>query len=77
VREKLNPKIKALFVSYQSLNRLDNNGSYEAVVKYARKLGFHYADSPRLEDHFRPHCLRHFFTMWLLSPAQPVPLWLP
>ncbi len=66
VREKLNPKIKALFVSYQSLNRLDRNGCYEAVVKYARKLGLHDAGSSRLEDHFGPHCFRHFFTTWML-----------
>ncbi len=66
VREKLNPKIKALFVSYQSLNRLERNGCYEAVVKYARKLGLHDASSSRLEDHFGPHCFRRFFTTWLL-----------
>ena len=66
VREKLNPKIKALFVSYQSLNRLDRNGCYEAVVKYARKLGLHDSASQRLEDHFGPHCFRHFFTTWML-----------
>ncbi len=66
VREKLNPKVRALFVSYQSLNRLDRNGCYEAVVKYARKLGFHDSSSSRLEDHFGPHCFRHFFTTWLL-----------
>ncbi|MGP8056408.1 MAG: tyrosine-type recombinase/integrase [Nitrososphaerales archaeon] len=66
VREKLNPKIKALFVSYQSLNRLDRNGCYEAVVKYARKLGLHDSSSSRLEDHFGPHCFRHFFTTWML-----------
>lgn len=71
VREKLNPKIKALFVSYQSLNRLDRNGCYEAVVKYARKLGFHDPDSPRLEDHFGPHCFRHFFTTWMLRNGMP------
>ncbi len=66
VREKLNPKIKALFVSYQSLNRLDRNGCYQAIVKYARKLGLHNPDSLRLEDHFGPHCFRHFFTTWML-----------
>jgi integrase/recombinase XerD len=66
VREKLNPKNGALFVSYQSLNRLDRNGLYTAVVKYARRLGFHDPDSARVEDHFGPHCFRHFFTTMLL-----------
>lgn len=71
MREKLSPKIRALFVSYQSLNRLDRNGCYEAVVKYARKLGFHDPDSPRLEDHFGSHCFRHFFTTWMLRNDMP------
>jgi len=71
VREKLNPKTKALFVSYQSLNRLDRNGLYTAIVKYATRLGFHNPESPRLEDHFGPHCFRHWFTTWLLRNGMP------
>ena len=66
VRAKLNPTTKALFISYQTLNRLSRNGAYQAVVKYARRLGFHNSDSPRLEDHFGPHCFRHWFKTWLL-----------
>jgi integrase/recombinase XerD len=71
VRKKLNPTTKALFVSYQTLNRLSRNGAYEAVVKYARRLGFHNPDSPRLEDHFGPHCFRHWFTTHLLRNGMP------
>jgi len=71
VREKLNPRTKALFVSYQSLNRLDRNGLYTAIVKYAKRLGFHNPESPRLEDHFGPHCFRHWFTTWLLRNGMP------
>jgi integrase/recombinase XerD len=71
VREKLNLKTKALFVSYQSLNRLDRNGLYTAIVKYAKRLGFHNPNSPRLEDHFGPHCFRHWFTTWLLRNGMP------
>ena len=71
VREKLNPKTKALFLSYQSLNRLDRNGLYTAIVKYAKRLGFHSSDSPRLEDHFGPHCFRHWFTTWFLRSGMP------
>jgi integrase/recombinase XerD len=67
VRKKLNPQTKALFVSCQSLNRLDGSVCYEAVVKYARKLGLHDADSLRLEDHFGSHCFRHLCTTWLLG----------
>jgi len=71
VREKLNPPTNALFISYQSLNRLDRNGLYAAVVKYAKRLGFHNPNSPRLEDHFGPHCFRHWFTTWLLRNGMP------
>jgi len=71
VREELNPKTKALFVSYQSLNRLDRNGLWTAIVKYASRLGFHRAESPKLEDHFGPHCFRHWFTTWLLRNGMP------
>jgi len=71
VREKLNPKTKALFVSYQSLTRFDRNGLYTAVVKYAKRLGFHNSESTRLEDHFGPHCFRHWFTTWLLRNGMP------
>lgn len=71
VREKLSPKTKALFVSYQSLNRFDRNGLYTAMVKYARSLGFHDPESRRLEDHFGPHCYRHWFTTWLLRNGMP------
>ncbi len=66
VREQLAPTTRALFVSYQTLNRLSRNGAYQAVVKYARRLGFHNSNSPRVEDHFGPHCFRHWFTTWLL-----------
>jgi len=71
VREKLNPRTKALFVSYQTLGRLSRNGVYTAVVKYAKRLGFHTPESPRLEDHFGPHCFRHWFTTWLLRNGMP------
>ena len=71
VREKLNPRTNALFVSYQSLNRLDRNGLYTAIVKYAGRLGFHDLRSKRLEDHFGPHCFRHWFTTWLRRNGMP------
>ncbi|MBS7655991.1 site-specific integrase [Candidatus Bathyarchaeota archaeon] len=71
VREKLNPPTKALFVSYRSLRRLDRNGLYTAIVKYAKRLGFHNPNSPRLEDHFGLHCFRHWFTTWLLRNGTP------
>jgi integrase/recombinase XerD len=71
IREKLNPKTKALFISYNNLKRLSRNGVWTAVVKYARRLGFHNSKSPKLEDHFGPHCFRHWFTTWLLRNGMP------
>jgi len=71
VREKLNPKTNALFISYNTLDRLSRNGVWNAIVKYAKRLGFHNPKSPRLEDHFGPHCFRHWFTTWLLRNGMP------
>ena len=34
-------------------------------------MGFHNPDSQRLEDHFGPHCFRHWFTTWLLRNGMP------
>ena len=70
-REKLNSPTKALFVSYQSLNRLDRNGLYTAIVNYAKALGLCDPRSRRLEDHFSPHCFRHWFTTWLRRNGMP------
>ena len=65
-REKLNPKSEALFVNYNDIGRLKRSGVYNAVVKYAERLGLHDQESDRLEDHFGPHCFRHWFTTFLL-----------
>jgi integrase/recombinase XerD len=70
-RENLNPPSKALFVSYQSLNRFDRNGLYTAIVNYASGLGLSDPHSERLEDHFSPHCFRHWFTTWLRRNGMP------
>ena len=70
-RERLAPKTPALFTSYQSLTRLDRSSLYSAVTKYAEALGFHKPSSLRLEDHFGPHCFRHYFTTFLLRNGMP------
>ncbi len=70
-RNHLNPSNKALFISYQTYNRLSRNGAYQAVAKYAKKLGLHNPDSEKLEDHFGPHCCRHWFTTWLRRNGMP------
>lgn len=34
-------------------------------------MGYHNPESPNLEDHFGPHCFRHWFTTWLLRSGMP------
>ncbi|MFA5313794.1 MAG: tyrosine-type recombinase/integrase [Methanomassiliicoccales archaeon] len=55
---------KALFVS-QSGGRLNKNHVYDIVVKHAQQVGLHNPNSERLDDHFTPHCCRHWFTTHL------------
>jgi integrase/recombinase XerD len=55
---------KALFINNLG-TRLNRNGVYLAVTKPAEKLGLHNPDSDRMEEHFSPHCCRHWFTTHL------------
>lgn len=70
MRNQLNPKDKALFIGPRG-ERLQRHGIYSTIVKYAEHLGLHNANSPRPEDHFTPHCFRHWFTTWLLRNGMP------
>ena len=62
--------VKALFIT-ESGGRLDRNGVYMAVTRHAARLGLHDESSDRLEDHFTPHCLRHWFTTFLRRNGMP------
>lgn len=65
IREGRNNKnSKALFINADG-NRLERHGVYDAVVKAAIDADLHNPDSERLEDHFSPHCCRHWFTTHL------------
>jgi integrase/recombinase XerD len=66
MRDKLGPQTDALFVNYNDRERLKRSGVYNAVLKYAERLGLHDRSSTMLEDHFGPHCFRHWFTTYLL-----------
>jgi len=55
---------KALFVGDRG-RRLGRNMVYRIITDHAERLVFHGSDSPRLEDHFTPHCFRHWFTTHL------------
>ena len=60
----VNPGCGALFVGEHG-GRLGRNGVYYSVVKHAERVGLHDSSSSRLEDHFSPHCCRHWFTTHL------------
>jgi len=60
----------ALFVTSGG-GRLDKNGVYNIVTGHAKLIGLHNPDSDRLEDHFTPHCLRHWFTTHLRRNGMP------
>ena len=63
-------KTKALFISNKG-GRLNRNGVYLAVTRPAEKIGLHNPDSKRMEDHFSPHCCRHWFTTHLRRAGMP------
>jgi len=58
------PGCKALFVNIRG-GRLKRHGVRCAVTKHAERVGLHNPESDRLEDHFTPHCARHWHTTWL------------
>lgn len=64
MRGKIGPKDNALFIGSWG-NTIDGNDVYDTVVKHATRVGLHNADSTKDEDHFPPHCFRHWFTTHL------------
>jgi integrase/recombinase XerD len=61
---------KALFLSNMD-NRLERTGISHMVVKNAQRVGLHNPNSDRMEDHFSPHCCRHWFTTHLRRAGMP------
>jgi integrase/recombinase XerD len=51
--------------------RLNRNGVYTAVTKAAERAGLHNPDSDQMEDHFSPHCCRHWFTTHMRRAGMP------
>jgi len=65
VRDGMNGKGNpALFLNSEG-ERLNRSGVYNLVVEAARRAGLHDPTSDRLEDHFTPHCARHWFCTYL------------
>jgi len=62
-RENYNvkPGCRALFVGEHG-GQLKRHGVYHAVTKHAERVGLHNPKSKKIEDHFTPHCCRHWFT---------------
>ena len=54
----------ALFVGYMGA-RIGRNMVYRIVTENARRVGYYDSGSDLLEDHFGPHCFRHWFTTHL------------
>jgi integrase/recombinase XerD len=63
-REDLRLETSALFIGEKG-DRLKRNGIYSMVTKYAERVGLHNPTLPNPEDHFTPHCFRHWFTTHL------------
>ena len=68
--ELVDSKIKALFTS-ENGGRLKRCGVYNAMVGWAKRIGYFNPDSDKLEDHFSCHNFRHFFTTHLLRNGMP------
>jgi integrase/recombinase XerD len=54
----------ALFISEWG-TRINRNGIYQVVTEAAGRVGLHNPKSELMEDHFSPHCCRHWFTTHL------------
>jgi integrase/recombinase XerD len=55
----------ALFLSRNG-GRMSSNEIGHIVKKHASRIGLHNPESKSLEDHFTPHCCRHWFTTHLI-----------
>jgi len=60
VRARRYPNEAALFVGGKG--RFQRGGVSKVLQKNAVALGLHDKSSPNMEDHFSPHCCRHWFT---------------
>jgi integrase/recombinase XerD len=53
-------RLATLFFNAEG-ERLNRSGVYNLVVDAAQRVDLHNPESERLEDHFGPHCCRHWF----------------
>lgn len=65
IRDEENRKsCPALFLNQEG-ERLQRRGVSDVVYSAAARVGLHKPDSERIEEHFSPHCCRHWFTTHL------------
>lgn len=60
----------AIFISRKG-SRLCPDQIERLVEKHASRVGLHDPQSERLEEHFGPHCCRHWFTTHLIRSGMP------
>ncbi|MCJ7445126.1 MAG: tyrosine-type recombinase/integrase [Methanotrichaceae archaeon] len=71
IREGRNKKgLNALFLNAEG-DRLERTGVSHIIVEAAKRMDLHDSNSNRLEDHFSPHCCRHWFTTHLRRAGMP------
>ena len=71
IRDGLNKKgLPALFLNSRG-DRLNAHGVYLVVANAAQRIGLHDPGSDRMQDHFTPHCLRHWNTTHLRRAGMP------
>lgn len=70
-RESHNGGDSNAFFTNSTGSRLNRNGVYTVVTKAAERAGIHNPDSDRMEDHFSPHCCRHWFTTHMRRAGMP------
>jgi len=61
---------KALFINNR-IERIQRSGVSRMIEKVATQVGLHDPNSDRMEDHFSPHCCRHWFTTHMRRSGMP------
>lgn len=71
-REQIAEKdCRALFISYTTKRRLGRHAIYESFTGWAEKAELHNPKSKKMEEHYTPHCCRHWYTTHLRRAGMP------
>lgn len=71
IREGVNKRHSPALLLNAEGNRLGKDGVYDVVVKAAIRVGLSDSQSSNPDDHFFPHCCRHWFTTHLRRAGMP------